>query len=143
MLFVLVMSLSDGYKAKKNTSIKLCKYILLTAGILYFALQWFTLYFDWDTTIENIDKKFTLDMLIFDYNLNDSFSYKAIALSSYSKLVCFLCIQLYRHIKHPNRINTIPIFVKIKQCDFIDHEEIMISLNIVADRTIAIATACT
>ena len=44
------------------------------------------------------------------------------ALSSYSKVLFFFGVQLYRHIKHPNRINTIPTWIEIKQSDYIQHE---------------------
>ena len=118
LLFVLVASLSDGYAATSSKSMKLSKYIILSSGVLYFVIQWCYIYFYWDTSIENIDKQFRLSMTIFGSNINESFSYKAMALSSYSKLVCFLGVQLYRHIKHPHRINTIPILIEIKKIDY-------------------------
>ena len=113
--FVMMASLLDGYATRNDKSIKILKYIILVTGILYYVWQWCLIYFHLsDQYIENYDKLLTLHI----FGHNDSFLYRSMALSSYSKVVFFFCVQLYRHFKHPNRINTIPALVAIKQSNF-------------------------
>ena len=58
--------------------------------------------FDLSEEIQNIHKLMEIEL----FGYVDTFSYKAMALSSYSKVVFFFGVQLYRHIKRPNRLNT-------------------------------------
>ena len=107
---VAMASLLDRYSAKDSVLMKIIKYIGLSTGVIFFVLIWCIIYFDLDMSrlaVQDSDKQFEINLGMFDYN--DSFSYKATALSSYSKAIFFSGLQLYRHIKYPNRINTIPI----------------------------------
>ena len=111
LLFVIIVSLLDGYP---KPTVKGLKYVTIISGILYFCWKWCYIYFNFSQSIKYIDKL----LIIHVFGHKETFSYKSIALSSISKVIFFLCVQLYRHIKHPNRINTIPTLIKILQTDF-------------------------
>ena len=97
-------------------SMKFLKYFIFISGVLFFIRQWIIIYFYLDARIVKMEKLLDVDV----FNHQDTFAYRAIALSSYSNLIFFFTIQLYRHIKHPNRINTIPTLIEMKQIDFND-----------------------
>ena len=119
VLFVSIASLSDGYP-NDCKMMKVIKYGMFALAILVITYQWCAIYFEWNQRVENYNKQFTLHIGKIGYN--DSFSYKTMALSSFSKVILFLGVQLYRHIKHPNRLNTIATWIEIKQSDYMQHE---------------------
>ena len=92
VVFVIIASLSDGYP-NDSKMMKVIKYGMFVLAILLFIYEWCVIYFEWNQRIQDYDQQFTLHIGKFGYK--DSFSYKVMALSSFSKV---LLVFVYNYI---------------------------------------------
>ena len=75
-------------------------------GISILTYQWVALYFSSKNNANNV-----LEIVLFHQKYQ--FYWRSISLSSYSKVVIFLWAKFYNNIKHPKRVNVVPLGVNV------------------------------
>ena len=108
ILAVVCVSVSDGIPhTKLGGRIKRFGMFLV---IVYFSSRYVNLF--WDLSIEYVNNP-SIKLKLIIFGQGHSIYLRTIALSCYLRVVIFSFTQLIRCIKHPNKVNIIPLPVKI------------------------------
>ena len=112
---ILVFSVSfiDAIVTKSNVIKRVSLILTILLCLWYWIETYFNIYGDYIVNEQ-------LSIKIF--NQRHQVSWRAITLSSFFKTIAFVSAQLFLNCKYPNKVNVIPLPVKINRIEFIENE---------------------